>query len=168
MVSPHPPLVIVKADRWFGLDCQLSCIPRLASLSFMKCESSHVLGVMINLDNCTQLTLAVKAINGRIKYFSKLCLSAPASSMSRSQTRGRDQRGVTSAASLDASCSSLFSSLLFSLEVFFCCCCCFFSHPRNFQYCFPVGVIRPRKLPDDSGGFPEGAVINVFDGEVRW
>ena len=119
MVSPHPPLVIVKADRWFGLDCQLSCIPRLPSLSFMKCESSHVLGVIINLDNCTQLTLAVKAINGRIKYFSKLCLSAPASSMSRSQTRGRDQRGVTSAASLDASCSSLFSSLLFSLEVFF-------------------------------------------------
>ena len=47
-------------------------------------------------------------------------------------------------------------------------CCCFFSHLRNFQYCFPVGVIRPRKLPDDSGGFPEGAVINVFDGEVRW
>ena len=35
--------------------------------------------------------------------------------------------------------------------------------------CFPVGVISPRKLPDDDGGggYPKGAVFDVFRGEVR-
>ena len=33
---------------------------------------------------------------------------------------------------------------------------------------FQVGVISPRKLPDDDGGgYPEGAVFDVFRGEVR-
>ena len=34
---------------------------------------------------------------------------------------------------------------------------------------FPVGVISPRKLPDDDGGggYPKGAVFDVFRGEVR-
>ena len=33
---------------------------------------------------------------------------------------------------------------------------------------FPVGVISPRKLPDDGGGgYPKGAIFDVFHGEVR-
>ena len=80
--------------------------------------------------------------------------------MSRNQTRGQGPRGVSFLACLDASFSLSSSSLLFSLEVNF-------DGVLDKGPCFPVGVISPRKLPDDRGGFPEGAVLDVFHGEVR-
>ena len=79
--------------------------------------------------------------------------------MLRSQMRGLGQREVSSLACLDAFFSLLSSLLLFSLEVTF-------DVVLYKGHCFPVGVISPRKLPDDRGGYPEGAVLDVFDGEV--
>ena len=98
-----------QTKSWSGL----ACTPRLPSLSAMKCESSRALGVMINLDTCTQLTLPGKGINWRIMFLE----TAEASSMLPSQTRGPGQRGVSAVVCLDASFSSSSSLLLFSSEV---------------------------------------------------
>ena len=80
--------------------------------------------------------------------------------MSRNQTRDRGPREVSSLACWDVSFSLSSSSLLFSSEVTF-------DAVLDEGRCFPVGVISPRKLPDDRGGYPEGAVPDVFHGEVR-
>ena len=78
-----------------------------------------------------------------------------------SQTRGPGQRGVSAVVCLDASFFLSSSSLLFSSEVLL-------NLVLDKGRCFPVGVISPRKLPDDGGGgYPEGAVFDVFRGEVR-
>ena len=80
--------------------------------------------------------------------------------MLRSQTKVRGQRGDSSLVCLDASFFSSSLSLPFSLEVLL-------NLVLDKGIRFPVGVISPRKLPDDGGGYPEGAVLDVFQGEVR-
>ena len=80
--------------------------------------------------------------------------------MSQNPRMGREQSEASSAVSLALSFSLGSSLLQFLLEVTF----------PGFSFVsgvfLLVGVISPRRFPDDGGGFPDGSIPNVFQGEV--